>query len=57
MRELPFETYERLTGFKWPGGKSKTVRMLLKLFRISSKPGSLEANLALQRFLLRVRLL
>ena len=48
MRELPFETYERVTGTKWPGGKSKIVRLFLSLLSITACPGSAEANLQLQ---------
>jgi len=52
MRELPFETYQRITGQKWPGGRSLIVRLLLRLFWISEQPGSAEANLRLQSCLL-----
>jgi hypothetical protein len=46
--ELPFQTFVRMTGLDWPGGRSKTVLALLKIFRIAGEPGSAEANLALQ---------
>jgi hypothetical protein len=46
--ELPFQTYERLMGQPWPGGRAAAVVQLLKFFRIDSEPGSAEANLKLQ---------
>lgn len=49
MKELPFETYERLMGKDWPGGSASPVLVLLWEFGIEYKPGSAEANLALQR--------
>jgi len=47
--ELPFETYERVTGQKWPGGRSKEIVALLRIFRVAHEPGTAEANLELQR--------
>lgn len=49
--ELPFETYERVTSSKWPGGKSPLVRLLLRLFWIYEEPGTAQANLRLQQCL------
>lgn len=46
--ELPFQTYERVTGQRWPGGKSKIVRAFLRAFHIHFAAGSAEANLKLQ---------
>ena len=54
MNELPYQTYERLTAQKWPGGKSKMVRLLLHLLAIREEPGTAEANLLLQRGLLQL---
>jgi hypothetical protein len=51
MRELPFETYERVTGQKWPGGKSSLIRLMLRLAGIYAAPGTAEANLQLQRII------
>jgi hypothetical protein len=48
MTELPFQTYERVTGQRWPGGKSKIVRLFLSLLSIREAPGSAKANLELQ---------
>lgn len=50
--ELVHETYERITGFTWPGGGSQEIRALLKIFRINHEPGSVEANEWLQKALL-----
>lgn len=46
--ELPCQTWERITGQFWPGGTSSCIRALLRIFGIDRKPGSAEANLALQ---------
>lgn len=51
-RELPFETFQRLTGMKWHGGASPEVMDLMNRFGIEGKAGSAEANLALQKALL-----
>lgn len=48
MIELPFQTYERVLKQKWPGGKSRLVRVLLFLLDIYEQPGSAAANLELQ---------
>ncbi|HTH42869.1 MAG TPA: hypothetical protein VL498_06875 [Terracidiphilus sp.] len=53
MNELPFQTYERITGRPWPGGRSEVIRILLAVFHIEHKPASIEANLELQHFMLR----
>jgi hypothetical protein len=52
--EPPFQTFERMTGEKWPGGKSEVIVTLLKLFRIEDAPGSAAANLRLQSYLLNI---
>jgi len=31
LDELPLQTYERVTGQKWPGGKSPMVRLMLAI--------------------------
>ncbi len=51
--ELPFETYQRLTGNRWTGGGSNAVRGLLSELGIQEKAGSSAANLALQKALLQ----
>jgi len=48
LDELPLQTYERVTGQKWPGGKSPMVRLMLAIFKIDEDPGSAAANLKLQ---------
>jgi len=58
MDELPFETYERLMHEPWPGGKSERVVNLLHAYGIHpygvfNRPGSAEANTALQEALIR----
>ena len=50
--ELPFETYQRLTGQKWTGGSSDPVRALLQELGVSAQPGSSEANMGLQKALM-----
>lgn len=52
MADLPFQTYKKVTGQDWPGGKSKMVLFLLSVFEIGHEPGSAEANLELQRNLI-----
>jgi len=54
MNELPFQTFERITDFPWPGGRSAIVIGFLRLFRITEKPGSAEANLMLQKKMLQL---
>ncbi|MCX7589383.1 MAG: hypothetical protein N2Z85_00365 [Patescibacteria group bacterium] len=51
--ELPYQTYQRLTGKSWPGGTSQEIVNLLKKYGITAQPGSAEANLALQSALLK----
>jgi len=51
--ELPFQTYARVTGLEWPGGRSMAIVALLKIFKIAERPGSAEANLPLQTELLK----
>jgi hypothetical protein len=48
MKELPFQTFERVTHQVWPGGKSALVVSMLKLAGIDAEPGSAQANLQLQ---------
>lgn len=45
--ELPYETYQRLTGKKWTSGKSADIRALLAQFEIKAPAGSEQANLEL----------
>jgi hypothetical protein len=49
--ELPFQTYERVLGRPWPGGRSAEVRELLRQYGIAYQPGSDVANLTLQECL------
>jgi hypothetical protein len=49
--ELPYQTYERVTGKKWTGGGSPDVLGMLKQAGITERPGSSAANLALQGYL------
>jgi hypothetical protein len=49
--ELPYETYERLTGKKWTSGKAADVVKLLEQYGIMAPAGSEQANNALQRAL------
>lgn len=51
-QELPYQTYERLTGQRWTGGLSQPVLKLLQDFGIQEEPGTAAANMALQRALL-----
>lgn len=51
--ELPYQTYERLTGQKWTGGRSKSIQDILSRLGITAMPGSPEANMALQKALMR----
>lgn len=51
--ELPYQTYERITGQKWPGGTSSAVVGLLKQAGITATPGTASANLALQQYLIQ----
>lgn len=52
MRELPYQTYERVTGKKWLGGNNPQVISELQRFGIAAPPGTSQANLALQTALL-----
>ena len=51
--ELPYETYERITGKKWTSGKSADVTKLLSQYGIKAPAGSEQANNELQRALKR----
>ncbi len=46
--ETPAQTYKRLTHSFWPGGDSWHIRNMLATYGIVHRPGSEEANLALQ---------
>jgi hypothetical protein len=52
--ELPFQTFERITGRDWPGGKTSEILTLLYQLGIKEKPGSMPANLKLQAYLLKL---
>ena len=52
-RELPYQTFERLTGQKWSGGRSSAVQDIMSRLGITAVPGSAEANLALQKALMQ----
>ena len=47
--ELPYETYERITGKKWTGGQSAAVKSWLDKLGIKAPAGSEQANNELQR--------
>ena len=51
-KELPYQTFQRLTGERWSGGCSNAITRMLDQFGINARPGSAEANLALQKALL-----
>ena|SRR3990167_6429379 len=51
-KELPYQTYQRITGSNWTGGKSNIIQELLRRYGITSAPGSAQANIALQRALM-----
>ena len=51
--ELPYETYERVTGKKWTSGKAADVTKLLGQYGIKAPAGSEQANNELQRALKR----
>lgn len=50
--ELPYQTYERITGQKWTGGSSAQVQDAYKQYGVTGTPGSATANLALQKAML-----
>jgi len=52
MNELPYQTYERVTGKKWTGGNSADIQSAYKQYGITAPAASPEANLALQKALL-----
>jgi hypothetical protein len=52
VMELPFQTYERLTDNRWPGGTSPEILTLLRIYGIGWPAGSAEANVVLQYCLL-----
>jgi len=49
--ELPYQTFERVTGKKWTGGNSADVQSAYQQYGITAPAGSAEANLALQKAL------
>ena len=49
--ELPYQTYERITGKKWTGGNSPDVQSAYSKYGITAPAGSADANLALQKAL------
>lgn len=50
--DLPYQTYEKVTGKKWTGGTSSEVISQYQKYGIKDAPGSANANLALQKALL-----
>lgn len=50
--DLPYQTYEKVTGKKWTGGNSPEIVSLYQKYGIKDAPASSEANLALQKALL-----
>lgn len=50
MKELPFETYERVFCEPWPGGRSNKIKMFLSRYGIPYRAGTAAANLELQRY-------
>ena len=53
MSELPFQTFQRITGRDWPGGTASEILTLLWSLDIRDRPGSAAANLKLQSWLLQ----
>jgi hypothetical protein len=54
VSEKVYQTWERVTQMKWPGGKHPLVFLFLKLFYVTERPGSAGANLRLQECLMFV---
>lgn len=51
--DLPYQTYEKITGKKWTNGKTDpNILSSYQKYGIKDAPGSAEANLALQKALL-----
>ena len=50
--ELPYQTYQRITGKQWTGGFSPEIKSLYNQYGITAPAGSAEANLALQKALI-----
>lgn len=50
--ELPYQTFERVTGKKWTGGNSPDVQSAYKQYGITAPAGSSAGNLALQKALM-----
>lgn len=51
--ELPYQTYERLTGKTWTGGTTQPILDAYKQYGITAPAASSEANLALQAAMLK----
>lgn len=51
-KELPFETFQRLTGQQWTGGRSDTIRQMLQELGIGGEAGTAQTNIALQKALI-----
>ncbi len=51
--ELPYQTYERMSGRRWTGGASDPIRSFLSKAGITDTPGSATANLKLQKYMLQ----
>jgi hypothetical protein len=52
MSETPAQTYTRVTGKPWPGGRTEAIQNILKMLGIRDAPGTAEANLRLQKHLI-----
>lgn len=50
--DLPYQTYEKVTGKKWTGGNSPEVLSMYQKYDIKDAPASVEANTALQKAML-----
>jgi hypothetical protein len=50
--DLPYQTYEKITGKKWTGGNSPDIISMYQKYGIKDAPASAEANLALQKAML-----
>ena len=52
-KELPYQTYERLTGNRWTGGGSESVQELMRLLGVSGPARAASTNLSLQQAMLK----
>ena len=50
--ELPYQTYERLTGQHWTGGNSEQIQDMLSRLGVEGPGGAASTNLALQKALI-----